>query len=342
MSEITAFAPSNIALIKYWGRDDEELKWPSNDSLSMTLSKARTVSQARIVEEKDHLLLLNGERKDRFQDKKVFTFLDLLKTQLAPAMPSHQNFEIVTKNSFPTGCGLASSASGFAALTLAVVAAVMGEQRARQMFADEKGRARLAHLARLGSGSATRSLYGGFVEWQRGESPDAQVVVPLYEKAHWPLYDTVVLFSKTQKEVSSSKAHKLAPTSPLFAPRLGGLKERQQRMRQALAARDLDLLGREMEEECLEMHAVMMTSTPPVHYFGHEVASFLRWLRELRAQKGVRAYFTMDAGPNVHILSEACDLDRLHRALQVRLPDVSLFVDQVGSGPGYEVGGLEG
>jgi diphosphomevalonate decarboxylase len=339
MSEFQAVAPSNIALIKYWGRDNEDLKWPSNDSLSMTLSKAETTSRAVVTQNADHSLVLNGQEKDRQQDNKVFTFLDFLVKEVTGDPQSPKRLQIITRNSFPTGCGLASSASGFAALTLAVVAALLGEDKAQAMLDDAAGRLQLAQWARIGSGSATRSLHGGYVHWQRGETPNDQKVTPAFDAQHWQLHDTVVLFSDKEKAVSSSTAHKLAATSPLFKARLAGLHRRLELMMTALSNRDLKTLGPLIEEECLEMHSIMMSSTPPVFYFDHQVGDFLAWLRSYRLQSGLEAYFTMDAGPNVHILCEAEHLEHLHKALQERLPGVSLFVDKVGQGPRFEFGG---
>ncbi len=331
MRSIRATAPSNIAVLKYWGKSDPAYQWPANDSISMTLSRAFTDCRAQPWDGPDHRIKLNGEVIERASDPKIFCHVDFMLREFRSSV----KLMIDSRNSFPTGCGMASSASGFAALTLAVAAASSSVGVVREMLDDENGWQSLARYARLGSGSATRSMAGGFVHWHRGDDPEAQKVKKLGSQ-DWELHDLVAIFSDTPKKVGSTEAHRLAWTSPLFAPRLALLEDRAKSILAAIAERDLTALGPIIEQEALEMHAVIMSSTPPVFYFGKEVGEFLAWLRTTRKQLGLSVYFTMDAGPNVHMLGGPKDIEILRKILQDCWPTVSLFHDVMGSGPKVE------
>jgi len=200
-------------------------------------------------------------------------------------------------------------------------------------------REQLAHLARQGSGSAGRSLWGGFVKWEPGPDPQSQILTPILEADHWLLRDTVVLFSERPKETSSTDAHRLAWTSPLYSPRLAAVEERLQRVETALKERSMETLGELIELDCLEMHGVIMSATPPVHYFDQETASFLAWIRKIRQQEGLAVYFTLDAGPNVHLIYQDRDHGRLMEILKTKLSPSRLLCDQVGLGPSLHVNG---
>lgn len=323
-----ASAPSNIAFQKYWGKADVNTQWPANDSLSMTLSQARTESVAKVIDGPDHVVELNGQRIDREQDRKIFLTLDYLLQEWGET----GKIKLRTRNLFPSNCGLASSASGFAALTLASLAA-FDSQKAQTLLSSLSGRQALANWSRMGSGSSVRSFFGGYVLWDRGASPDQQSYQSLYEKDYWCLMDTVVLFSTAPKPVSSSKAHLYAQRSPLFKPRIAGLHERLLGLREALESRSIKTLGRLIEEEALEMHAVMMTASPAVQFIHDGVSRFLAWIREARQKMGLEVYFTMDAGPNVHLIYEPLHQDALAKAIADHFPGLELFHDRVGSGP---------
>lgn len=312
-------APSNIALIKYWGKRDAQLQLPANDSLSMTLSAACTRTTAQVAH-RDSLA-----RPDAPLGGKAERHLAFLRRELGFTAP----LAIGTENTFPSSCGIASSASGLAALTVAAVAAWTGASSFDELAAFGFPRARLADLARRGSGSACRSLFGGYVQWHAKD----QRVEAVHPPEHWALADLIVVLSDAPKPVSSTAAHEAAWSSPLFAPRLAGLQGRLEQVRTALARRDLAALGDSIETEALEMHAVMMSGTPAARYFTAATSRLLAWTREERRAGRLPAWFTVDAGPNVHLVCEAAEAAGVAAAVGAAFPDARLIEDRVGSGP---------
>lgn len=312
-------APSNIALIKYWGKRDAALQIPANDSLSMTLATAFTCTRAAVAESPS-LTSAHGALGSKAERHLAF-----LKAELGFDAP----LAITTKNSFPAACGIASSASGLAALTIAAIAAWTGASSFDELAVAGFSRARLANLARRGSGSACRSLYGGYVQWH-ADTQDVSVTLP---PDHWQLADIIVVLSDAPKAVSSTDAHAGAWASPLFAPRLAGLPERLAQVRGALVKRDLAALGDAIEIEALEMHAVMMSGQPAANYFTASTSRFLCWLREERRAGRLAAWFTIDAGPNVHLICEAADSEHISKAVELAFPEARLIRDHTGHGP---------
>jgi len=334
-----ARAPSNIAFIKYWGKSELSSQWPANDSISMTLDHLATVTCATPDPTlADHTLQLNQvdhKRGDKIASK-VFQHLD----RLSAAMASETKFHIRSANSFPSACGIASSASGMAALTIASTAAMLAEGDLEKLRQRKFGSFTLNDLARLGSGSATRSLLGGFVQWQKGPSATEQTVSQLFSAEYWPLADMVVVLDQNEKKISSSEGHQQAWQSPLFLPRLAALPERAELVQFALKNRDFSLLGQQLEAEALEMHAVMMTSEPPITYWVEETSQFLTWLRKERVLNGLPAYFTIDAGPNIHVICEQKDRAQVQEKLKNHWQNYRILVDTVGSGPKLKVLGF--
>lgn len=332
-----ATAPSNIAFLKYWGKADEARQWPANDSLSMTLTDLQSQTTAQLAPDLgDHEIILNERpvQRGQRQGDKIFKHLDHLAKVVGRTTP----LRVTSRNTFPTGSGIASSASGLAALTISALAAWLEAGTWEDLTTKGFDRDRLAHLARQGSGSAGRSLYGGIVAWNKGESPEKQQITPLWAADHWPLADVIVLFSEDEKSVSSTAAHRAAWTSPLFAPRLAALPHRRRDMEAAIAERDLERLGPLLEQEALEMHGVIMSATPAVHYFGKETGAFLASLRQWRQDEQIPVYFTIDAGPNVHLILEQKYLEKLLKILQQRCPQHQLLVDRIGPGPTLTAG----
>lgn len=328
----TALAPSNIAFMKYWGKRDPSLQWPANDSLSMTLSSSYTVTTARRHDgNADVFQFANGPtiNSAMHPHHKIFRHLNFLRDQLGTT----GYLSITSENTFPTGCGIASSASGFAALTLASTAAFTGHSDWNELAMKNAPREALAHWSRQGSGSAGRSLLGGFVRWDAGASPKEQRIYAPFSADHWRLSDVIVILSSEEKAVSSSEAHLAAWGSPLFAPRLAGVASKMKRVMTAIEQKNLENLGIEIESEALDMHAVAMTGNPQAHYFTSDTVRFLTWVREERARGTLPAYFTVDAGPNVHLICETKDVDQVTRRLQKEWPRVKTIVDRVGSGP---------
>ena len=243
---------------------------------------------------------------------------------------------ISTKNSFPTGCGIASSASGMAALTLAAVCAWTGSRSWNDLDAAGYSREDIAHLARQLSGSAGRSLLGGFVLWEKGLTPDTQRLSSIFDKNHWHLENTIVVVNSGEKKVSSNEGHKYAHTSRYFELRQQSLPERQHKITEAIKRRDLQTLGDVIEEEALDMHRVMATAQTPVDYLSTETLEVLAWIRKKRHEGHWKGYFTIDAGPNVHIIHQPEHAALIRQDLADDLPQFRYISDTIGHGPSIE------
>ncbi|MFN8486327.1 MAG: diphosphomevalonate decarboxylase [Caldilineaceae bacterium] len=321
MHKSTFRVGSNIAFIKYWGVADASLNLPLNNSISMTLADAYTTTTvAWDTEQRLQAddITLDGVRQDERAAQRLVRHLDRLRA-LANAPYRAQ---VVSQNNFPMASGIASSASGFAALTVAGCHAL-------GLALDNT---QLSALARLGSGSASRSLFGGFVEWERGQDHASSVARPLYGPEYWDLYDIVAVVSGAAKHTSSEGGHRLAATSSLLTGRLDSLKTALPAVRQAIADRDLARLGPVIEQDALAMHAVMMTSTPSLLYWQPGTLEILHAVPRWRAE-GLPVYFTIDAGPNVHLICEAAVVAAVRERLQT-LPSVqSVIVSRPGPEP---------
>lgn len=328
-SRYVAEAPSNIAFIKYWGKRSEESQWPANASLSMTLERCRTRTCARRNPAGDDVVSLNGSPLPRTDPRavRIQKHLDFLRRTggFSGALA------IETENTFPEGCGIASSASGFAALTLAAVANWSGSRTLDDLAERGFDRTRLAHWSRMGSGSSCRSLWGGYVAWHPGESPEEQLVEPF--PAEWALSDVIVVVSAEEKPVSSREAHRAAWTSPLFRPRLAGISEKWEKLSQALRTRELGELGPLLEQEALEMHGVIMSASPATRYLPPRTIEVLEWLRRQRALGRLEAYFTLDAGPNVHAICRRDAAVYVRDAIARAFPETRQMIDETGTGP---------
>jgi diphosphomevalonate decarboxylase len=322
IEKATAVAPSNIAFVKYWGTRDVEKTLPYNPSISMTLSDCVsrcTVEHLRDGQETEVRLRAGDTIEPAPRDFASGVEQHLMTLKRWAGVGGE--FRITTQNSFPTGAGMASSASGFAALTMATAAAL-----GRDLGVEEA-----SLLARSsGSGSAARSVIGGYVEWP-GEG-DEGAAVQLATADHWPLSDVVAVVSSRPKDVSSRDGHKRAPSSPMWEGRLEALPERLRRVRAAIADRDIELLGSVIEDEALELHMVAMSSRPPIFYWTAGTVAVLRRVRAMRLE-GLDAYSTIDAGPNVHVI---CPLDQeedVARILRSMGETESVIADRVGTGP---------
>ncbi|MDX1501944.1 MAG: diphosphomevalonate decarboxylase [Thermoanaerobaculia bacterium] len=321
----TAEAPSNIAFVKYWGTRDLERTLPYNPSISMTLSRcvSRCTVERRPPAEGVEVLWRpeGGELAPAPEAFRAGVERHL--RRLAATAGVESGFRVATANTFPTGAGIASSASGFAALAVAATAVLGLPAGWRELSA----RARES-----GSGSAARSTLGGYVEWPAPEALEGEHAAQLHPAGHWALSDLVAVVDASPKRVSSRDGHRAAPGSPYFARRLELLPGRLDRVRRALARRDMTELGPVIEEEALDLHLIAISSRPPIHYWRPGTLAVLEAARELRAE-GVEVWATIDAGPNVHLICETGDEARVEERVAA-LPEVErLIVDRVGEGP---------
>lgn len=316
----TARAGSNIAFIKYWGVADPRLNLPLNNSISMTLGALHTTTTVewdtggRLSADQ---VTIDGERVDGKKAERVTRHLDLVRHL---AGDRRYRARVASRNNFPMASGIASSASAFAALTVAAVAAI-------GLTLD---RTRLSAIARRGSGSASRSIFGGYVEWERGNDDETSTARQLVPADYWNLRDVVAIVSTAEKAVSSQSGHTLALTSPFNAARIDSLYMALQEVRSAITLRDLQRLGPIIEQDALAMHAVMMTSKPSLLYWQPGTLEVLQAVRRWREEDGLPVYFTIDAGPNVHLICEPA----FERELLRRLQTLSSVRSTITSGPG--------
>ena len=287
-----ARAHTNIALIKYWGKADEKLIIPMNNSLSVSLDKFYT--ETEVTFDSDYpadQLILNGKEANEKETKKIQSYMDIVR-EIA-GIDLHA--QIDSQNFVPTAAGLASSASAYAALATAC-------NEALQLNLSDKD---LSRLARRGSGSASRSIFGGFAEWEKGHDDETSYAHPI-DADHWEdeLSMIFVVINNQSKKVSSRSGMSLTrDTSRFYQYWLDHVDEDIKEAKQAIEAKDFKQLGEVIEANGLRMHATNLGSQPPFTYLVQESYDAMAIVHECR-KMGVPCYFTMDAGPNVKVLVE--------------------------------------
>lgn len=296
--EVSVFSPTNIALIKYWGKRNDELNLPVTSSLSITLNIG---TQTKIVLADSDRLFLNGSEvcEDELFYKRTFSFLNLFRSP-------HTFFQVHTKNDMPTSAGIASSASGFSALTLAL----------NELYGWNLSRRELSMLARLGSGSSSRSLFSGFVEWYRGDRDDGlDSFAQAFSDNFTNLSVGLWIVDAGKKPISSRDAMKQTmQSSTLYKAWPEVVDKDLAELKKAIGAEDFTLLGSISERNSLAMHATMLASSPPICYYLPESIQAMQHIWNLR-RSGLEVYFTMDAGPNLKLLFLKKDRQRLQQNL---------------------------
>ncbi len=285
----SARAHPNIALIKYWGKRDEYLMLPVAGSMSMTLDSVATTTTVQLGGETDRFFL-GGELISGRAAAQVSKFLDLLRAKAASTTAA----TVISENQAPTAAGLASSASGFAALAVAGAGAYGLELNQRE----------LSMLARRGSGSASRSVIDRFALWHAGESDETSYAEPI---AAPDMRMIVCQISAEEKPVSSREAMRITrDSSPFWGGWAGATENALQKMRHACAAGDFSAIGRLTETHALQMHALIMSTEPPLRYLAPKSFEVFDRVKALR-QDGLECYATADAGPNVVALARPGD-----------------------------------
>ena len=318
MTTATAQAHPNIAFIKYWGNRDAALRLPSNGSISMNLDGlfTRTTVSYQPSLALDELVI-NGHEVAGKGLQRVSAILDEVRRKAG----IESKAEVISENNFPSGAGIASSASAFAALALAATRAAGLEWSERE----------LSVLARHGSGSACRSIPGGFVEWFPAQADGESFAVSIAPPEHWDLADCVAIVSAAHKPTGSTEGHALAPTSPLQAARVEDAPRRLDLCRRAILERNFEALAGVVEEDSNLMHAVMMTSRPALFYWEPATLAVMQAVRAWRAG-GLPVCYTIDAGPNVHVICAGDDSARVE-ALLMKLPGVARVLAATPGGP---------
>lgn len=287
-----ARAHTNIALIKYWGKADEALIIPMNNSLSVTLDRFYTETRVTFDETlTEDQLILNGEAVNAKESAKIQRYMEMIRKEAG--ISEHALIE--SENFVPTAAGLASSASAYAALAGAC-------NEALQLGLSDKD---LSRLARRGSGSASRSIYGGFAEWEKGHDDESSFAHRV-EADGWEneLAMVFVVINNKSKKVSSRSGMSLTrDTSRFYQYWLDNVEPDLKETKEAIAQKDFKRMGEVIEANGLRMHATNLGAQPPFTYLVSESYNAMRIVHECR-EAGLPCYFTMDAGPNVKVLIE--------------------------------------
>ena len=319
-STAKATAHPNIAFIKYWGNQDHDLRIPANGSLSMNLEGLETQTTVSFDTALDRdQLILNGETTQENALDRVSSLLDRIR-KLAEIKT---NAQVISENNFPTGTGIASSASAFAALTLASTTAL-------GLCLSER---ELSQLARTGSGSASRSIPGGFVEWKAGTDHETSFSETIAPPEHWGLVDFIVLVSQEHKKTGSSQGHQIADTSPLQKVRVKDAKRRLDICRKSLLDKDFPTFAEIVELDSTMMHSVMMTSDPPLYYWQPLTLEIMAAVKTWRSE-GLPVCFTIDAGPNLHLICPAEASEAVKRKLSA-LVSINSILTCTPGGPAH-------
>jgi diphosphomevalonate decarboxylase len=331
--------PSNIAMIKYWGKRPVQL--PMNPSLSLTLDKARTITRVTYAFDP---AAAGPSLRFRFEGKQVPAFETRVArtvTGLSPYLPTlaHASLEIESRNTFPHSSGIASSASSMGALALCLV---QMEERLRGGDGKSLPMKKVSFLARLGSGSASRSLFGGFSLWGEsegwtGSSDEYAVPVDHFHESFRGTRDTILVVESGAKKVSSSVGHGMMDKNPFASARFDQARENLQVLRIALEDGDWPRFIEVMEEEALSLHAMMLSSKPGYLLMQPGTVAVIQKVRQYRKETGSMVGFTLDAGANVHLIYPGEEEKKIHGFITGELlpycEQNRIIRDRMGKGP---------
>ena len=315
----TATANANIALVKYWGKRSSDPILPQNGSISMTCEGMTTKTTVEFSEQfKEHTVTINDEefKKD---EKDIHGHID----RICNLAGIKQHARVVSEANFPVAAGLASSASGFSALTVAACAAAGLKLSPRE----------LSILTRNGSGSACRSIFGGFVEWHRGTKDDGSdsFAEQIVDKSYWPEFRMIATIVQAKKKPVSSRGGmaQTVANCPYYKDWLATVDEDLRVMKNSIKSRDFDTVGSTAEFNALKMHATMITTKPSIIYWIPATLEIIHAVRQMR-EEGLQAYYTMDAGPNVKVLCQEADV----KEISMRLAELEGVTDTILCRPG--------
>ena len=331
-------SPSNIAIVKYWGKYGRQ--YPKNTSVSFTLSEAKTItsfgweSKANNHQDLDIQFLFEGQEKPGFAQKSI-QFLNQFSDDFT-WLKDH-TIKIDTTNTFPHSAGIASSASGMSALAACLVDAhqvITGESIQGEDFLKK-----VSSYARMGSGSAARSLFKSAAIWGKNDqipyaSDEYAVgIEPYLHPVFLDFHDDIIIVSNKEKSVSSSAGHGLMEGNPYATARYAQAQKHCVNLMDYLENGDLKRFGELLELEAMTLHALMMASTPSFILMAPESLSLIAKIRAFRNDTGLPVYFTLDAGPNIHLLYPDDCKEEVSAFLKTTLsPDTKVIKDRVGQG----------
>lgn len=316
---VKARAHTNIALVKYWGKKNEDLIIPQNSSLSLTLDQFYTDTAVQFRDElAADQITFNGRTLTGDAQRKISRFLNVVRdlagiTEFA---------SVETTNHVPTAAGLASSASGYAALSGAASRAAGLQLTPRD----------LSRLARRGSGSATRSIFGGFAAWQMGHNDEDSYGYPIAEDVDWDIAVVAVVITTAAKKISSRQGMRAAvKTSPYYPAWVQTATQDFETVRKAISEKDFETLGHVSEENAMRMHALNLSADPSFTYFNADTLRAMAIITDLRAA-GYPCYFTIDAGPNIKVLCQKQAVEKVVSNLQAAFGEDAVLVAHPGPG----------
>ncbi|OGT55125.1 MAG: diphosphomevalonate decarboxylase [Gammaproteobacteria bacterium RIFCSPHIGHO2_12_FULL_42_10] len=318
----TGFAPTNIALCKYWGKRDAELNLPITSSLSIALPNKGSTTTLTLIDQSIDRVIFNGRERSSTSPfvERLVQYLDLFRRERA------WHLQVDITMNIPVAAGFASSAAGFASLVIAL----------NDLFDWHASRQTLSILARLGSGSAARSLWMGFVEWQAGADPCGMDSYGMPLEKSWPdLCVGLLSLNNQPKPISSRRAmQQTVASSVLYESWPKQVSRDLVLLKQAIQDKNFPLLGSIAENNALSMHATMLSSMPPICYFLPETLEAMHRIWKLRAE-GLALYFTEDAGPNLKLLFLKSDIKRV----QIHFPEMLLAADGSQADPAIDARG---
>ncbi len=300
----TAIAPSNIAFTKYWGKHvdptKEALRIPRNSSISMCLSNLLTTTTVEFSDQfSTDTFILNGEVEDG-ENARALKHIDRIRA----LAQTDVRVRIESNNNFPKGTGLSSSASGFAALTVAGA-------KAAGMDLSEK---ELSILARQGSGSAARSIPSGFVEWHAGETGEESFAETIFPDDHWAIADVVAIVSEGKKEIGTTEGMKSVKENPFIDLRITRMRQKNAALKQLMVDKNFAVFGDLIEQEALELHALMLSSG--LIYLQPGTLQIMRLCKYQWRPQGLSVYFTINTGQDIHLICEEKNIEAVQEKLK--------------------------
>lgn len=318
MNKATFQACTDVALIKYWGKKNEQLRLPENGSISITLADLHTITTVEFSSSYNQdEIIIDNEQLD-IEVNRVIEHLNRIRQLANTALRA----KVVSQNNFPKSTGLSSSGSGFAALTLAACTALNLNLSDKEM----------SILARQASGTACRCVIGGFVEWLDGNTSDTSYSTAIFSNQHWDIRDVVAVVDSNIKDISSTAGHTTAQTSNFYQTRLQHINRKINQIKKFIKSKDFTQFGELIEQECLEFHAILLTSKPSLIAWQPGTIAVMKTVQALR-KSGIPAYFTINTGFNVHVLTLPAYQLAVTQALQ-KLPCVqNVLTSQISAKP---------
>ncbi|WP_442774056.1 diphosphomevalonate decarboxylase [Lactococcus hircilactis] len=314
--QVTARAHTNIALIKYWGKANVALNIPTTSSLSLTLDKFYTTTRVQFTDQAQDELILNSVSTD---STRVSGFLDLFREKYG----DFPKILVTSENHVPTAAGLASSASSFSALTGAMFGLL-------ELKPDEK---EMSIMARKGSGSASRSIFGNFAVWNKGWDDQSSFAERFYDE-DIQLTMIVAELSSERKKMSSTKGMQLAQTAPTYADWVNKSAVQLEEMKNGIIKRDIEKIGRIAQDNALGMHEQNRLAREPFDYFTRQTFEIIEFTKQCY-KEGFLAFVTIDAGPNVKIITDRATERQLLEKLHQNFPQIHFEVAHAGEGLKY-------